>query len=60
VANDRIGMKSVLFISLMNGGAWGGSEELWFQTALYAAKHGYKKQAVLFMNGRRKKGVWNN
>ena len=35
-------MKSVLFISLMNGGAWGGSEELWFQTALYAAKHGYK------------------
>lgn len=35
-------MKSVLFISLMNGGAWGGSEELWFQTALFAAKHGYK------------------
>lgn len=35
-------MNSVLFISLMNGGAWGGSEELWFQTALYAAKHGYK------------------
>jgi hypothetical protein len=35
-------MKSVLFISLMNGGAWGGSEELWYQTALYAAKHGYR------------------
>jgi glycosyltransferase involved in cell wall biosynthesis len=35
-------MKSVLFISLMNGGAWGGSEELWFQTALYAAKNGYR------------------
>ncbi|MBB1286738.1 glycosyltransferase [Flavisolibacter sp. BT320] len=34
-------MKSVLFISLMNGGAWGGSEELWFQTALYAARNGY-------------------
>lgn len=35
-------MKSVLFISLMNGGAWGGSEELWYQTALYAAKNGYR------------------
>ncbi len=35
-------MKSVLFISLMNGGAWGGSEELWYQTALYAARNGYK------------------
>ena len=35
-------MKSVLFISLMNGGPWGGSEELWYQTALYAAKNGYK------------------
>lgn len=31
-----------MFISLMNGGAWGGSEELWYQTALYAAKNGYK------------------
>jgi glycosyltransferase involved in cell wall biosynthesis len=35
-------MKSVLFISLMNGGAWGGSEELWFQTAIYAANNGYQ------------------
>lgn len=35
-------MNSVFFISLMNGGAWGGSEELWFQTALYAAQQGYK------------------
>lgn len=35
-------MKSVLFISLMNGGAWGGSEELWYQTALYAARNGYR------------------
>jgi len=35
-------MKSILFISLMNGGAWGGSEELWYQTALYAANHRYR------------------
>lgn len=28
---------SILFISLMNGAAWGGSEELWYQTALRLA-----------------------
>lgn len=33
-------MKSLFFISLMNGDAWGGSEELWYQTALYAAANG--------------------
>lgn len=26
----------------MNGAAWGGSEELWYQTALYAAQNGYR------------------
>ena len=41
-------MNSVLFISLMNGGAWGGSEELWFQTALYAAKQGYKTGCAFY------------
>ncbi|HEV7331930.1 MAG TPA: glycosyltransferase family 4 protein [Flavisolibacter sp.] len=35
-------MKSILFISLMNGDAWGGSEELWYQSALYAARNGYR------------------
>ncbi len=35
-------MKSVLFISLMNGGFWGGSEELWYQSALFAAQNGYR------------------
>jgi glycosyltransferase involved in cell wall biosynthesis len=35
-------MKSVFFLSLMNGGAWGGSEELWFRTALWMSKHNYK------------------
>lgn len=35
-------MKSVLFISLMNGGAWGGSEEFWYRTALWMSAHGYK------------------
>lgn len=35
-------MRSLFFLSLMNGAAWGGSEELWFQTALYAAKKGHQ------------------
>ncbi|MBK9487168.1 MAG: glycosyltransferase [Chitinophagaceae bacterium] len=35
-------MKSVFFLSLMNGGAWGGSEELWFRTALWMSRHDYK------------------
>ena len=35
-------MNPVFFLSLMNGAAWGGSEELWYCTALWMAKHGYK------------------
>jgi glycosyltransferase involved in cell wall biosynthesis len=35
-------MKPVFFLSLMNGSAWGGSEELWFRTAIWMSKHGYK------------------
>ena len=35
-------MASVFFLSLMNGAAWGGSEELWYRTALYAAAKGEK------------------
>jgi glycosyltransferase involved in cell wall biosynthesis len=35
-------MRSVFFLSLMNGAAWGGSEELWFRTALWMSRHGYK------------------
>ena len=30
-------MDSVLFISLMNSAAWGGSEEIWYRSALYLA-----------------------
>lgn len=35
-------MKSVLFFSLMNGSAWGGSEELWYKTALWMCSNGYE------------------
>ena len=35
-------MPSVLFLSLMNSAAWGGSEEMWYKAALYLAKKKYK------------------
>ena len=35
-------MRSVFFLSLMNGAAWGGSEELWFHTAIWMSNKGYK------------------
>lgn len=34
-------MKSILFLSVMNGSAWGGSEEQWFRLALWMAKKKY-------------------
>ena len=30
-------MPSIFFLSLMNGASWGGSEEIWYKTALYCA-----------------------
>jgi glycosyltransferase involved in cell wall biosynthesis len=41
-------MSSILFISMMNGGAWGGSEELWYQTALHAAQSGRRVGCVVY------------
>jgi glycosyltransferase involved in cell wall biosynthesis len=35
-------MSSVFFISLMAGSPWGGSEELWYKTALHAANKGWQ------------------
>jgi len=35
-------MPSVFFISLMAGSPWGGSEELWYKTALLAQSCGWK------------------
>ncbi len=35
-------MKSVFFLSLMNGSAWGGSEEMWYRTALWMCTNNYK------------------
>src|SRR5688572_11209939 len=32
----------IFFLSVMNGAAWGGSEELWYQSALWTAKHHYE------------------
>lgn len=41
-------MKSILFISLMNGSAWGGSEEQWFRLALWMAKKNYSVAVSCF------------
>ena len=35
-------MPSVLFLSLMNSAAWGGSEEIWGQSAICLSKKNYK------------------
>lgn len=32
-------MTKTLFLSVMNGAPWGGSEELWYQVALWMARH---------------------
>ena len=41
-------MRSFFFISLMNSAAWGGSEELWFRSAIHLAKKGCKVAACCF------------
>lgn len=38
---DTYSMTKTLFLSVMNGSAWGGSEELWYQAALWMARHHY-------------------
>lgn len=35
-------MRSIFFLSLMNGSHWGGSEEFWYRTALWMARNNYK------------------
>ena len=41
-------MKSILFISVMNGSAWGGSEEQWYQLARWMCKNNYKVGVCVF------------
>ncbi|SHF92377.1 glycosyltransferase [Flavisolibacter ginsengisoli] len=41
-------MPSIFFISLMNGLPWGGSEELWYRSALYAAQKGWKVGCAVY------------
>lgn len=41
-------MPSVLFLSLMNSAAWGGSEEIWYKAALYLAKKNYEIAVCCF------------
>ena len=41
-------MRSIIFLSVMNGAGWGGSEEQWYQLALYYAEKKIKTAAVFF------------
>lgn len=41
-------MPSVLFISLMAGTPWGGSEEIWYKTALLAQRRGWKVGCAVY------------
>lgn len=41
-------MKSILFISVMNGSAWGGSEEQWYQAAYWMSRNGYRVGVCVF------------
>jgi len=43
-------MQKILFLSVMNGSSWGGSEELWYQAALNTARRGIET-AVCCFNG---------
>src|SRR5687768_6677853 len=45
---DRRMAPSIFFISAMNGGPWGGSEELWYRSAVHAAKTGRKVGCALY------------
>jgi len=40
--------RSILFVSLMNGAAWGGSEELWSKAAARAASRGARVACAVF------------
>ncbi len=41
-------MPSVFFVSLMSASPWGGSEELWYRTALMAARRGWKVGCAVY------------
>ena len=41
-------MNSILFLSLMNSAAWGGSEEIWHKTAIRLARRNYKTGVCCF------------
>ena len=41
-------MASILFISLMNSDAWGGSEELWHKTAAYCVSKNYTVTCLVY------------
>lgn len=41
-------MPSIFFLSLMNSDSWGGSEEIWFRSAIHLAQKGIKVAVCCF------------
>lgn len=41
-------MRSVFFLSLMNSDSWGGSEEIWYRSAIHLAQEGRKIAVCCF------------
>ncbi|MFC7335593.1 glycosyltransferase family 4 protein [Haloferula chungangensis] len=41
-------MKRIIFISLMNGTPWGGSEVQWFEMARWLSRRGHRVEVVMF------------
>lgn len=47
-------MKAICFVSLMNSEPWGGSEELWYQTALFAVQNNYAVDCIVYNDENKK------
>ncbi len=47
-------MNKILFLSVMNGAPWGGSEELWYQAALWTARNNFEVGVCCFDGAEKK------
>src|SRR6476620_10649591 len=45
ISEERHLSDSIAFVSTMDDGSWGGSEELWSQSALHLAERGFEVSA---------------
>lgn len=53
-------IKKICFVSLNNSSPWGGSEELWSQSALILSKKGYSVSVIFYDWGKQKSSQLSN